>query len=169
MPNLLMRYATPLTSGLFAVSLISGVALFFHLGQAAFHGMHEWLSMVLILPFALHLWKNWRSFLTYFKRPPMAIATGLSLAAAIAFAIPAMTATGRTGGPPQLAALQAFGQANIETAAPWFGTDGEGLAKALRDSGYTVSGTQESLNDVAKASGKSGREIMGTLGGLMRP
>ncbi|HSO47757.1 MAG TPA: DUF4405 domain-containing protein [Rhizobiaceae bacterium] len=64
MPNLLMRYATPLTSGLFAVSLISGVALFFHLGQAAFHGMHEWLSMVLILPFALHLWKNWRSFLT---------------------------------------------------------------------------------------------------------
>lgn len=60
MKPLLLRYATPFISGLFLVSLISGIALFFHLGNATFRGMHEWLSMVLILPFVLHLWKNWR-------------------------------------------------------------------------------------------------------------
>ncbi|MGE8104358.1 DUF4405 domain-containing protein [Allorhizobium sp. NPDC080224] len=58
MPNILSRYATPFTTGLFLISLISGIALFFHLGTAAFREMHEWLSMVLILPFVLHLWKN---------------------------------------------------------------------------------------------------------------
>ncbi len=46
MPAFLARYATPLTTGLFIVSLVSGIALFFHWGGAAFHGMHEWLSMV---------------------------------------------------------------------------------------------------------------------------
>ena len=48
MSSLLSRYATPLTTGLFLVSLVSGIALFFHLGAAAFHGMHEWLSMALM-------------------------------------------------------------------------------------------------------------------------
>jgi hypothetical protein len=62
MPSILSRYATPLITGLFIVSLVSGVALFFHLGSAWFHSMHEWLSMVLILPFVLHIWKNWRAF-----------------------------------------------------------------------------------------------------------
>ncbi len=43
------RYATPFITGLFLVSLISGIALFFHVGPGGFHGMHEWLSMLLIL------------------------------------------------------------------------------------------------------------------------
>jgi hypothetical protein len=50
MPALIQRYATPLITGLFIVSLVSGVALFFHVGQAYFHGMHEWLSMILASP-----------------------------------------------------------------------------------------------------------------------
>ena len=60
MPTLFKTYATPLTTGLFLASLISGIALFFHIGPSGFHGMHEILSMVLILPFVLHLWRNWR-------------------------------------------------------------------------------------------------------------
>ena len=64
MKSILYRYATPFTTGLFLVSLVSGVALFFHVGPAAFHGMHEWLSMVLILPFVLHMWRNWRPMLS---------------------------------------------------------------------------------------------------------
>ena len=87
MTSFLSRYATPLTTGLFLVSLISGIALFFHLGSRFFHGMHEWLSMVLIVPFVLHIWKNWRAFITYFKRPPMAIALALSIVATLALTV----------------------------------------------------------------------------------
>jgi len=104
MPTFLSRYATPFTTGLFMVSLVSGIALFFHFGTSAFREMHEWLSMVLILPFVLHIWKNWRPFLMYFKRPPMAIALGLSLAAGLAMAWPALTGT--TSVSPQVAMIE---------------------------------------------------------------
>ena len=50
MPPVLYRYATPLITGLFLVSLISGLALFLHIGPGGLHPMHEWLSLVLILP-----------------------------------------------------------------------------------------------------------------------
>lgn len=62
MTGFLRRYATPFITSLFLVSLVSGIALFFHVGAGWFHEMHEWLSMVLILPFFLHVWKNWRPF-----------------------------------------------------------------------------------------------------------
>jgi hypothetical protein len=85
MNSMLQRYATPLITGFFLVSLISGAALFVHVGTGVFRGMHEWLSMVLILPFALHLWKNWRALTNYFSRPPFAIAMGVALVAALNF------------------------------------------------------------------------------------
>jgi hypothetical protein len=168
MQSFLSRYATPLVTGLFVVSLVSGVALFFHVGQAAFHGMHEWLSMVLILPFALHLWKNWRAFLTYLRRPAMAVATGLSLAAAIAFAYPAMTGAASAGGPPQFAILEAMGKAPLEAVAPVLGMNADALASKLGEAGYKVDGTAQTLDAVAKASGRSSREILGTIGAIVR-
>lgn len=94
MSALLSRYATPLITGLFLVSLLSGVALFFHVGTSAFREMHEILSMVPIAPFTLHAWKNWRAITTYLKRAPMAQAMAGSLAPSLAFAIPAMTSSG---------------------------------------------------------------------------
>lgn len=163
-------YATPLTTGLFLVSLISGIALFFHLGGAAFHGMHEWLSMVLIAPFGLHIWKNWRSFLAYFKRPPMAMALGLSLAAAIAFALPAMTAA-EGGDNPRAALFAVIGKienASVASVAPIFGQDETSLIAALQEAGYTVKSGSETLSAIGAASGKSGRDVVATLGTLGR-
>lgn len=164
MPSYLARYATPLITGLFLVSLISGVALFFHFGSAAFHGMHEWLSMVLIAPFALHIWKNWRAFLNYFRRPPMAAALGVSMVAAVAFAWPALTGQDSGGGrPPQVAMLQTIENASLASLAPVFGHDGDGLTNALRGKGYTVASADETPASIARASGKSSRDIFGTL------
>lgn len=165
MPTLLSRYATPLTTGLFIVSLVSGVALFFHLGSATFHSMHEWLSMVLIAPFVLHLWKNWRAFSNYFKRPAMAVALAASLVGAVAFAYPALTAdpaAGR-GGRPEFAVLRAMQEAPIAAVAPVFGQDGEGLAERLRAQGFAVASADETVSTIAAASGKSATEILAAL------
>lgn len=163
MPSILSRYATPLTTGLFVVSLVSGVALFFHFGSAYFHSMHEWLSMVLIAPFVLHIWKNWRSFITYFKRPAMALSLVASLAVSMFFVVPVWNAVGGTGGRPDMAVLRAVQSAPITAVAPIFGHDAEGFAEALRARGFSVDSPEQSLNDVAEASGKSAREIMVSL------
>lgn len=164
MPSLLARYATPFTTGLFVVSLVSGVALFFHIGSAYFHSMHEWLSLVLIAPFVLHIWKNWRAFKTYFKRPAMMIALVASLVAGIAFAWPSLTDTSEgRGGRPEFALLRAVQTAPISAVAPLFGQDGNGLAENLRARGYTVASTDDTLNGIAEASGKSASDIAGVL------
>jgi len=161
MPSLLSRYATPLITGLFIVSLVSGVALFFHIGGATFHGMHEWLSMVLIAPFVLHLWKNWRPFLNHFKRVPMTVALALSLAACLPFAYAAMSAGG--GGSPQRVVFQAIENGSVADVAPLFGHDGESLMAELRAKGLTVAGTGDKVKGVAEASGMDAFEVIGVI------
>ena len=84
MSKLLSRWATPLISALFAISLVSGVSIFFGLGRAYFNEMHEWLSLLLIVPFALHLWRNWRPFLNYVRNRTMISASAATLVAAVA-------------------------------------------------------------------------------------
>lgn len=89
MSRLLQRTATPLVTGFFLVSLISGLALFFHVGAGTFHAMHEWLSLVLILPFGLHVWKNCRLMAAYLRGAPMLASLAVATLAALAFAWPA--------------------------------------------------------------------------------
>lgn len=156
-------YATPLTAGLFFISLVSGVAIFVHVGDAYFHSMHEWLSMVLILPFVLHMWKNWRPFVSYFKRPPMAIALALSLVAAIAFVVPSLSGTSAAGGPPQMALFRTLLGSSAAKLAPALGTTGEELVTRLKAAGYTVESADETLNDVATKSGKESFDLLGVL------
>lgn len=161
MPALIQRYATPLITGLFLVSLISGIALFFHVGQAYFHGMHEWLSMVLILPFVLHLWKNWRAMTTYFAKPAFALAMGLSLAGGAVFAY--LGATSTSGGPPQFALARMMMESPPEEVAPLLDLSEEELAAKLAAAGFGTSAPGQSLADLAKASGKSDMELAGLL------
>ena len=160
MNDLFNRYATPFITGLFLVSLISGVALFFHVGQSTFHSMHEILSMVLIVPFVLHVWKNWRSVTNYVKRAPMWIALVVSLVISIPFAIP----SGETrSGPPQFALAMAVMNAKIADVAPVFGTDGATLAGKLAEAGLTVSGPEDTLAALGQASGKSTEAVAAAL------
>jgi hypothetical protein len=160
MTAFLQKYATPFTTGFFLISLISGMALFFHVGTQYFRGMHEWLSMVLILPFVFHIWKNWRAFLAYFKRTPMLIALGLSLVAGLAFAIPAGMTTNTGGGNPIRGIARALENSSLATVAPVFGHDVTSLTALLSAAGYTISAPDQTLDAIAKASGKNGMEIL---------
>lgn len=149
------RYATPLITGLFLVSLISGVALYFGVGQAYFHEMHEVLSMVLIVPFVLHIWKNWRPLTAYFRRPAFQISMALSLVAALAYVVPQIGATnaGR-GGPPQFALANKMMTAPVTAVAPVLGMTADDMVARLIAAGYTVGSSDESLSEVAQASGQ---------------
>lgn len=167
MPSMLSRCATPFTTGLFLVSLISGIALFFHWGAAAFREMHEWLSMVLILPFVLHVWKNWRPFLMYFKRLPMALALSLCLIAGLIFAWPAITGTSsQAGGNP------AFAMAGIVTGgtpsqlAPLLGQSEETVVAKLKEQGFSAAEPGRKLEEIATASGKQPIEMMAALAAM---
>jgi len=161
MNDLFNKYATPFITGLFLISLVSGVALFFHVGQATFREMHEILSMVLIVPFVLHVWKNWRAVTNYLKRAPMWIGLAISLVIALPFAMSSET-EGRSG-PPQFALAMAVMNAKITDVAPVFGTDGATLAAKLTEAGLQVTGPEETLAAVGEASAQSTEAVAAAL------
>jgi len=162
MNSLFQRYATPFITGFFLISLVSGIALFFHFGPNGFRGMHEWLSMVLILPFALHIWKNWKPMLAYFKRSPMIVALVISAIAAGAFLIPVSSGS-RADGPPQFQLAHKVLTQSLNTVAPALGTTPEALTTVLTAAGFAVTDPNTSLIDIATGSGKTEMDIAAAL------
>ena len=162
MPPIVNRYATPLVTGLFLVSLVSEVALFFHWGAAWFHGMHEWLSMVLILPFGLHLWKNWRPVVGYLKRAPLWIAMAASVALAGLFVLPVAGSSGGTGGrPPQFAFAERMMALDLDATAQALGVPVATLMQALPAPAGADGAT--SLAAIAEGAGMTSAQIMSAL------
>lgn len=162
MPSLLSRYATPLTTGLFLVSLISGVALFFHVGPSGIHGMHEWLSLLLILPFALHLWRNWRPMTAYLRHLPMALSLAASVAAAGLFLLP--TDEGASaGGPPAMRMGQRMLQATPAELADALKTTPQALVAALQAGGFAGAAPETTLADTASAAGADANAVIAAL------
>ncbi|MCA0945457.1 DUF4405 domain-containing protein [Salipiger pacificus] len=170
MKSLLNRYATPFITGLFLVSLISGIALFFHWNSGWFHGMHEWLSMVLILPFVLHLWKNWRPMTSYMRKPAFALTMVASLALAAAFVVPSLGAQpgARRGGPPQVAAAQLLLRGSVAEIAALVDAPADQIADGLVRAGFTVDTEDETLSAIAEASGRDEAAILAALVSVTR-
>lgn len=158
MNSFINRYATPLVTGLFLVSAISGVALFFHWSSGTFHSMHEWLSMVLLVPFMLHIWKNWKALWCYVRRRTMLVALILSVLVALPFAATGLS--GGAGGNPAFRVMPLMTQARLSDLAPVLGTTPETLVATLGQRGYAVQSPEQTLTAVAAASGRPANEVL---------
>jgi hypothetical protein len=163
--NFINRYSTPFTTGLFLASLISGVALFFHYGAQYFHAMHEWLSMLLIVPFVFHVWKNWGPLSNYLKRGWLLAPLGLSLAAMLVFAAPAALSTGggAGGGNPAVAMGRVLAEARISDFATMTRTAPEVVQARLKALGIEATSLETTISAAAKAAGKDAREAVMVL------
>lgn len=153
------KYSTPLITGLFLVSAISGTALFFHWQSGWFHSMHIWLSMVLLVPFFLHLWRNWPQFLLYFRNKSMLLACLLSFVAAGAF----MLTSGHRGGNPAMRFIPVLTQAPLTDLAPLLHTSPDALAERLTHAGYPVHSPADTLDTLAAASGQQASTLLLSL------
>lgn len=155
------RYGTPLTAGLFLVSAVSGVALFFHWASATFHSMHEWLSMLLLAPFALHLWKNWKPLLAYARRKTLLIPLLLSVVVAVTFALTA--GKGGRARNPAFQTVALMTGASLIDLAPVFQSTPETLLQKLQQRGYKATSTSDSPRTIASASAVSANEVLFSL------
>ena len=156
------RYGTPLTTGFFAVSAITGIALFFHWGPGSFHPMHEWLSMVLLLPFILHMVRNWNGLLGYARRGTLYVPLLLSVVAAAYFIFaPASPQVGNRQVAFRVVALAA--RAPLSQLAPVLGMDTAELTQRLRAGHFTVEGDSQSLDEISRANGRTTTEALATI------
>jgi hypothetical protein len=149
--------ATPLATGMFIVTATSGIALFFHVAPAAFHAMHVWLSMVWLLPFGLHIWRNWHPFIAYAKRGALFVPVLVCVTIALPFAYAGLAGGRETPGFKMTAVLT---QASIDTLAPVLKTTPDQLVEALKQHGFHVASTAQTIRTVAAASGKPPNEVL---------
>jgi hypothetical protein len=157
--HFLHRYGTPLTAGLFVVSAVSGIALFFHWAPRSFHAMHEWLSMLLLAPLALHLWKNWKPLVAYATRRTLYIPLALSVVAAVPFAVLAAKGGGRAGSPASRT-VTLMTETSLIDLAPVFRSTPEALLRHLQQRGYKASSTGQSPSTIGTASAAPASEIL---------
>ena len=155
--DILFRYATPLTTWLFLISLVSGVALFLGVGAQYFREMHEILSLLLIVPFGLHVWRNWRTLANYFRRPAMWISTVVCLAAAGAFAY---EGAGVSAPSPRTVVFGALNNASVTALAALARTDEATVTERLKANGVEVKSTGDTVAGLALASGHDGLELL---------
>jgi hypothetical protein len=97
MRDFIFKYATGAATGLFLVSGISGLALFFHFQPGLFKDLHEWLGIGLLLVVGLHLYRNWPAFLGYIRRRTLFAPLALSLVLGAVFVIPALSSDDAPG------------------------------------------------------------------------
>ena len=161
MPSIFNRYATPFITWFFLISLITGVALFAHVGPSAFREIHEILSLVLILPFAFHIWKNWRPLTGYLRNAPMAVALGLSLLACVPFFL-SSGAEARSG-PPAFAFTNLAFTHSADDLAPIFGLTGDQVRTKLTAAGYSFDSPDQSLSALAAAQGSDANDLLAIL------
>jgi hypothetical protein len=157
----LNRYATPVTAGLFFVSVVSGIALFFHWGEETFHEMHEWLSMLFLAPFVFHLSRNWTALASYARRYALWIALALAVAVALIFAV--QGGEDHDEDNPGFRTVSVLTEARLSALAPVFHTTPDALVTALKRQGYKVSSANQTIHEIATASGAEPERVLMTL------
>lgn len=156
----LRSWATPLTVGSFILSALTGILIFFHLELGLVKPAHEWLSWFMVLGVALHLIVNWRAFKNYLSKPlPLAI-IGLFVVLTVASLLPLGSGEGK---PPQFKALDALQKAPIAVIAAVKQQPIEAVIQNLKAAGVEITDPNQTLTEVAQASKKSERQLMGII------
>lgn len=159
-PNL-RSLTTPLVIGSYLVTGISGVMLFFHIGESLIKEAHEWIGLLFAIGATLHISTHWTPFKRYFSKP---VALGVmlaSLTAGTAFMVEAGTHAG--GGSPVKAVMSRIEQAPLTLVARLQQRDESELVALLEQQGYTVTDPGESVQTLAAVNNRSSRELIPLL------
>ncbi|MCC6528491.1 MAG: DUF4405 domain-containing protein [Polyangiaceae bacterium] len=125
--------ATPVPMALFFVTAVSGLMMFFHLGDRYVKGLHEWLSLVFVLGVVLHVALHWKAFWKHFRtRSFWGVAVTTALAGAL-FVVPALAKSREPGRPGPASGLQLMAeQAELADLAPLLRASPGALVERIR-------------------------------------
>jgi len=155
--DLLKKLATPLAIAFFMVIAVSGIMLFFHLGEGFVKELHEWLGMVFVVAAVLHVYRNWSLFKKYFQNHLLWKVFALTLGVVLAFVLP----TGLSGPHKGLRSLvEAVAAAPLQQIAPVLGTSYEDLRTKFAKHGIAIDNPSISLREVAHHSKRELPEVL---------
>jgi len=155
------KWSTPLIIGSYLITGISGVMLFFHLGESLIKEAHEWIGILFVAGALLHITNHWTPFKRYFSKP---LAQGVMATALVAGTLfVGASALESEGGSPVRAVMHSVEKAPLSVVAQLQQRDEEELVNLMKTAGYEVTDTSESLQTLAAVNNRSTRELIPLL------
>jgi hypothetical protein len=154
------RFVTPITGILSLVIGISGVMLFFHLGEGLVKGVHEWLGIAFAAVMLAHLALNWTAFKQYFKRPAAWVATSVVTVITAVFLVTSASGSHEN---PMHSIVKSIETTAISDLAPLFKLSQSEMVQRLGEAGVKIETGRETLRELASSSGTAPRRLLATL------
>jgi hypothetical protein len=159
----LKPWATPVASGAFLISAVTGVLIFFDIEMGAVEPVHKWLSWLLLGGVGVHIFSNWNQFSGYFSKRPALGIIGMALVVTVASLLPVFGEKEEGGGRGAGIASKALESSSLETVALVLKTTPQVLVSRLEKSGIVTDASHSTIKEIAARNGKSGKMVLGAL------
>jgi len=156
------KYITAISAALFLVVAVSGLAMFFHVGEDLVKEMHQWLAVIFVAAIGLHIFRNWGGMMTYVRRRTIMAPVALAALAAAAFIVPAALSGGED---PRHILMQSLQEAKLADLGRVLDVPADSLVARLEKEGFTVGSTEQRLSEIASGSGKPPMAALMTAAG----
>ncbi len=150
-------WATPLTLGAFALSAITGILLFFKINLGLVKPVHEWLSWLLVIGTAFHLFVNWRPSVQYLTRP---VGKGILAVFFLLICASLLPLTEGKRKPPFNTITDALLNSPISTVAQVANHTPDETLEILRSSGISAAGQEQTIREIAKVNNKQAMDVL---------
>lgn len=135
------KISAPWGSGFLLICALMGVALFFH-------PLHAWLSIVMLLPFVLHLIRNYPGMMQYARRGRLYAPLLIAFLAGAIFCIVSVH-KGASGRQVAMKVMNVMSTASLEAVAPLFHMDVDETLQRLKGRHLSVESSTQTIADIA--------------------
>ena len=154
-------WSTPMVIGSSVVMAVTGVLLFFHLGEGFVKTPHEWVGLIFVAGMLLHILNHLKGFTRYFSQG-MAN-TIMAACLVITFGIMGaslMGSEGGEGGHPAKRMVSKVENAPLTLVAALNNQPVEVLMSRFEASGISNASESSTLKELAEANGQHTFELM---------
>jgi len=142
----LRKWATPVTTGAFALSAVTGILLFFHVQIGMVKVAHEWLSWIFVLGAIFHVILNRQVFMKYFSKP---IARGIMIVFLVLICASLLPLGGGQRKSPVAKVTDSVVKSPLTEVAQISNRQPDEAVNALRARGISVDRTDQTIQDIA--------------------
>lgn len=144
--NSIRQWATPLTTGAFALTAITGIMLFFHIQVGMVKLAHEWLSWIFVIGVVFHVIINRHVFMKYFSKP---LARGIMIAFVVLIAVSLLPLGGGQKKNPMSRVTDSVLNAPLTEVAVLSNHPAGDMMNLLRSKGIYVERQDQSIKEIA--------------------
>jgi hypothetical protein len=165
MKAVLKTLVTPLVSGAFVISAVTGLLLFFDVEIGLVEPAHKWLSWLLLSGILLHLVLHWKQFAGYLSSKPALAVISTGVVVALLSVYPGFGEKENEGGKEQLGKISAnvLSSSSLETLALVMKNSPENLVVELGKTGIIVKDPASTIQEIARQNGKNDKDLLVAL------